>query len=210
MLGGVLAEIFHQPQAGFVIVGMAAVFAGAARVPIATLLMVTEMTGGYKLLVPAALAITVSYLTQGRFARSLKYISLYEGQVDSRPDSPAHYAEHLETAIRLLALHKVTVPETISHIKLSTLFDAGIPIDLPKNRRLLMAKVKEDSHCIGERADVCFPVENEYDIDLVAVFRGTQIPEMLLPTPKTVVQVGDRLLLIAKSDVWEKYENCFD
>ena len=37
----------------------ATVFGGAARVPIASLLMVTEMTGGYRLLVPAALSITV-------------------------------------------------------------------------------------------------------------------------------------------------------
>ncbi len=34
---------------------MAAFFGGTARVPIATLLMATEMTGGYTLLVPAAL-----------------------------------------------------------------------------------------------------------------------------------------------------------
>jgi len=36
MLGGAFAAIFHHPPAGLVIVGMAAVFAGAARVPIAT------------------------------------------------------------------------------------------------------------------------------------------------------------------------------
>ena len=57
MLGGALAKVFHQPDAAFVIVGMAAVFGSAARVPIATLLLVTEMTGGYQLIVPAALAI---------------------------------------------------------------------------------------------------------------------------------------------------------
>ena len=43
MLGGFIAEVFHQPPAAFAVVGMAAVFGGAARVPIATLLMVTEM-----------------------------------------------------------------------------------------------------------------------------------------------------------------------
>jgi Voltage gated chloride channel len=35
MLGGAFAGIFHQPPAAWVIVGMAAVFGGAARVPIA-------------------------------------------------------------------------------------------------------------------------------------------------------------------------------
>ncbi len=47
MLGGSLAQLFHQSPAAFVVVGMAAVFGGAAHVPIAILLMVTEMTGGY-------------------------------------------------------------------------------------------------------------------------------------------------------------------
>jgi len=54
-------------------VGMAAVFAGAAHVPIASLMMVTEMTGGYTLLVPAALAVMVSYLVQRRLAHGVKW-----------------------------------------------------------------------------------------------------------------------------------------
>ena len=60
MLGGTLAAMVHLPAAPFVIVGMAAVFAGAAHVPIATMMMVIEMTGSYTLLVPAALAVVVS------------------------------------------------------------------------------------------------------------------------------------------------------
>ena len=66
MLGGVFAAIAHVPPAGLVIVGMAAVFAGAARVPIATLLMVVEMTGGYQLLVPAGLAVMLSFVIQSQ------------------------------------------------------------------------------------------------------------------------------------------------
>lgn len=56
MVGGAMAKFFGLPPAAYVVVGMAAVFGGAGRVPIATILMVTEMTGGYQLLVPAALA----------------------------------------------------------------------------------------------------------------------------------------------------------
>ena len=33
MLGGVLASAFNQPPTAFVLVGMAAVFSGAARIP---------------------------------------------------------------------------------------------------------------------------------------------------------------------------------
>lgn len=102
MLGGACAAIFHQPAAPFVIVGMAAVFAGAAHVPIATMMMVTEMTGGYTLLVPATLAVVISYLVQMRLSARLSYRSVYEAQVMSRGDSPAHHEQHLEIARRIL------------------------------------------------------------------------------------------------------------
>ncbi|HKW49046.1 MAG TPA: chloride channel protein, partial [Gemmatimonadaceae bacterium] len=94
MLGGACAALGNQPAAPFVVVGMAAVFAGAAHVPIATMMMVTEMTGGYTLLVPAALAVLLSYLVQTRLSAHVKYASVYEAQVTSRADSPAHHAQH--------------------------------------------------------------------------------------------------------------------
>lgn len=199
MLGGALAKIFHQPDAAFVIVGMAAVFAGAARVPIATLLMVTEMTGGYQLLVPAALAITVGYMVQKEFSVRLKYPTLYEGQVEGRPDSPAHQVEHLETAIQLLAKRQVSIPETISHVDLSTLLDTGIPIDLPGNRRLMIEPIEPDSVYVGKQARECCPAELKEEVDLVGVFRDKQ---MIFPREKTRFKAGDRLLLIANSETW--------
>ena len=102
MLGSFLSPIFHQPPAAFAVVGMAAVFGAAARVPIATLLMVTEMTGGYQMLVPAALAVILSSLVQALLSSSLKYKSLYEAQVPSRPYSPSHYVEQVRIALKLL------------------------------------------------------------------------------------------------------------
>ena len=198
MLGGVIAKLFHQTDAAFVIVGMAAIFAGAARVPIATLLMVTEMTGGYQLLVPAALAITVSYVVQKEFSVRFKYPTLYEGQVEGRPDSPAHQVEHLETAIHLLAKRQVTIPETISHVNLRTLLETGIPIDLPGNRRLVIILVQKDSNFVGKRTRECCPEENEEKLELVVAFRENKL---IFPHEETQLKVGDRLLLIASNDV---------
>jgi CIC family chloride channel protein len=206
MLGGTLAKIFHQPDAAFVIVGMAAVFAGAARVPIATMLMVTEMTGGYQLLVPAALAITVAYVAQRQFSVRLKYPSLYEGQVEGRPDSPAHQVEQIETAIRLLARRKFNLPENISHFDLKTLLETGIPIDLPENRRLLVGVIKKGSDCIGKKAQACFPPEKDNEVDLVAVFRGVKI---LFPDPQLRIRADDRLMLIVAPETWEEQKRHF-
>ncbi|MFQ5712352.1 MAG: chloride channel protein, partial [Candidatus Geothermarchaeales archaeon] len=93
MIGGVLGNIFKsifpslisEPSA-FVLVGMAAFFAGAAKVPIAAMIMVSEMTGDYNLLVPLMLACSISYVLTGKW-------TIYEGQVLTRVDSPAHREE---------------------------------------------------------------------------------------------------------------------
>lgn len=128
MLGGFLSPMFHQPPAAFVVVGMAAVFGGAARVPIATLLMVTEMTGGYHLLIPAALAVMLSSWVQNLLSASLKYQSLYEAQVPSRPYSPSHYIEQLRIALDLLKTHAVSTGAKGRGLELISLLTSGVPV----------------------------------------------------------------------------------
>lgn len=66
---------------------MAAFFAGAAKVPIASMIMVSEMTGDYYLLVPLMLTCAISYILTGN-----KW-TIYESQVLTRADSPAHRGE---------------------------------------------------------------------------------------------------------------------
>jgi len=162
------------------------------------------MTGGYQLLVPAALAITVGYVVQKEFSVRFKYPTLYEGQVEGRPDSPAHQVEHLETAIQLLAKRQVNVPETISHVDLRTLLETGIPIDLPGDRRLLIETIEADSAVVGKRAYECFPIEHREEVDLVVVFRKKKL---VFPHEGTRFQVGDRLLLIISYKALQNYQN---
>ena len=93
MLGGAFGQTAHllfpdiitQPTA-FVLVGMGAFFAGVAKVPISSLIMVSEMTGSYGLLVPLMLSSSIAYL----FTRKW---NLYEKQVSGRIDSPAHLGD---------------------------------------------------------------------------------------------------------------------
>ncbi|MGH9743952.1 MAG: chloride channel protein [Candidatus Acidiferrum sp.] len=150
MLGGVLAGVVHHPPAGFVIVGMAAVFAGAARVPIATLLMVVEMTGGYKLLVPAGLAVMLSFLIQVNLSSFFKYGSLYEAQVAGRADSPAHRAEHVETPLRLLDKGNISLPPQITHLHLATVLQSGLALDLPDGSQLAVGALQPNSPWVGK------------------------------------------------------------
>jgi chloride channel protein, CIC family len=194
MLGGLLAGLSHQPAAPFVIVGMAAVFAGAAHVPIASLMMVTEMTGGYTLLVPAALAVMVSYLVQRRLAPRGLYQGLYEAQVTTRADSPAHHAEHLKIALRLLKERRVLDPDGVGQVDLLSLLRSGIPIELPDGKRLFIGVLRPDSPWCGRPAGADGSLEGE--TRLFTIIRGEH---MRAPGPQTTLEAGDRLLLLTTS-----------
>jgi chloride channel protein, CIC family len=89
-LGGAVGLIAHRLMPGvvtqpgaFVAVGMAGFFSAAANTPISTLVMVSEMTGNYQLLLPALWVCALAYLMGRRW-------SLYRNQIASRMDSPAH------------------------------------------------------------------------------------------------------------------------
>ncbi len=89
--------------APFVIVGMMATFAGAGRVPIAVILMVSEMTGTLTLMIPSMVAVIIAYYIVGP-----KY-SIYKNQVRDRAESPAHRGEY-----NVHNLEKVSVKEIMN------------------------------------------------------------------------------------------------
>jgi len=89
--------ITPSSPSAFVIVGMMALFGGIAKVPLAMILMVTEMTMDYTLLIPSMLTCSIAYFVTGD-----SYI--FESQVNVRAESPAH--EH-EYSVMLLKALKV-------------------------------------------------------------------------------------------------------
>ncbi len=89
-MGGVVGKLFHQIIPGvvaepgaFVVVGMAGFFTAVSNTPISTIIFVSEMTNSYHLLLPSLLVCSVCYLTGKRW-------TIYERQVKSKVDSPAH------------------------------------------------------------------------------------------------------------------------
>ncbi len=77
----------------FALVGMAGFLAGVAKTPLSALIMVSEMTMGYGLLVPLMLATATAYVL------TPKKLSLYRSQVGQRTDSPAHAGEYVNAAL---------------------------------------------------------------------------------------------------------------
>ncbi|MEW4526780.1 chloride channel protein [Maioricimonas sp. JC845] len=87
LMHGIWPELVPNPEA-FGIVGMAGFFAGSAHAPFSTIIMVSEMTGGYELLLPTMWVSTLCFIICRRWR-------LYRKQVPSRLESPAHRGDFM-------------------------------------------------------------------------------------------------------------------
>lgn len=97
--GGALGIVLHQlwpawvPQpASFVIVGMAGFFAAAAKTPVSTLIIVSEMTGDYTLILPTLWVCVIAFLLSDER-------SIYQSQITSRSLSPAHQGDYVREVL---------------------------------------------------------------------------------------------------------------
>jgi CIC family chloride channel protein len=206
MLGALGAQLFHQSPAAFAVIGMAAVFGSAARIPIATLLMVTEMTGGYSLLVPAALAVMLAFLVQRRITSRLKYTSLYEAQVPRPSDSPAHRMEHLKTALKMLQERREIDTEKIGHLNLMRLLEAAIPVDVSEGKQLMIGTLSPRSPFVGVPLKDTPFTNKEVDAELVAIFREEHL---ILPHPKSLLEAEDQLLILGPPQYRKEFDRHF-
>lgn len=77
----------------FALVGMGTFYGGLAHVPIASLVLICELAGSYDLLVPLMLAEGIAFV-------ALRHRSLYESQVPTKRDSPAHRHELVLDVLR--------------------------------------------------------------------------------------------------------------
>jgi len=146
MTGGVLWSLLHSYTAitpstssAFVVVGMMALFGGIAKVPLAVILMVSEMTMDYTLLIPSMLACSIAYFVTGE-----NYI--YEKQVNVRAESPAHQHEY---SIMLLKGLKVKEAMTSSVPIISSQSTVGGVANLLKMYEVHAVPVVDEGKLVG-------------------------------------------------------------
>jgi len=103
-MGGAVGKIFHlfipsivTHPGSFVIVGMAGFFAAASNTPISTIIFISEMTNSYHLLLPSLLVCSICYLL-------CKKWTIFENQLKSRIDSPAHAGEVMMDVLQTLKI----------------------------------------------------------------------------------------------------------
>jgi chloride channel protein, CIC family len=109
MLGGAcgrfLAYCLPEVQidtAAFVLVGMGGFFAGVSKTPLTSIVMVSEMTGSYSLLVPLMLACGLNMAISRRW-------TIYEEQVPTPIDSPAHQGDFVVDVLEQLTVRGVGI-----------------------------------------------------------------------------------------------------
>jgi len=117
-----MPNVVTEPGA-FVIVGMAGFFTSVSSTPVSTIIMVSEMTNSYHLLLPSLLVCFLCHLFSQRF-------SIYVEQVPNKYESPAHAGDFfldilqaskvrdLAETLRVVAV----VPEDMSFKQFKELF----------------------------------------------------------------------------------------
>jgi CIC family chloride channel protein len=163
--GGALGTAFHHfwPElvphpSAFAVVGMAGFFAAAAKTPFSTLIIVSEMTGGYHLLLPALWVCTLSFMLSDRQ-------SIYSQQVEGRSSSPAHQGSFMRQA-----LAGVTVGQFLSR-RDGRVLRSGDPL-------------AEVLRAFDEAPSGVLPVVDAHErlsgiIDLEEVYLAAQSPDLL-------------------------------
>ncbi len=135
MMENLLPNVISNPTA-FVLVGMGAFFAGAAKVPISSMIMVSEMTGGYHLLVPMMLSSSTAYVANA-------HVSIYEKQVTRMADSPANLGDFTIDVLDKLNVEQAYKPANT----------------VPRVREDMT--LMEFQQLVSEREENYFPVVNE-------------------------------------------------
>jgi chloride channel protein, CIC family len=146
MVGGATWSLLHNftslvpaEPAVFVVLGMMTLFGGIAKAPLAIMIMVSEMTGNYSLLIPSMVSVVIAYFLTGS-----SYI--YEKQVNTRADSPAHRAEYSVPLLDKIQIADAMVTNPITVSPETHLSDLA---DLMKSRGIDAAPVLDSGRLEG-------------------------------------------------------------
>lgn len=206
MLGASFAALlglFHLDinSSALAVVGMAALFAGAARIPIASLVMVVEMTGGYGLIMPTMIAVALAFVVQFTLTRRSRYPTLYEAQVSTPADSPVYRDLFYETAADLLRRQQVRLDRDILNSELQYALDRGEGIALRRRKEQLYSlNLAAGTPVAGK--EVRSLGLAEMGVLIVGLIRGES---EIVPHGGTKLQVGDALLVAAAGDSIEQF-----
>jgi CIC family chloride channel protein len=227
-LGGAVGQLMtllfpgmHLNPGAFAMVGMAGFFSAAANTPISTIIMVSEMTGNYHLLVPSMWVCFLSYIMCQRKG-------IYEHQVANRFETPVHLGEMMEAVLKRIKVSTVlafrsnnellSVDETASLKTLSELFSHSHHTSFPvvdANNRLVGMIVGRELRAVAGRgeldpliiaSDLAHPpvtVTSKQDLfDAIRLMAQQQLDELIVVDPHDEQRA---LAMLSRNDIINAY-----
>jgi CIC family chloride channel protein len=179
MLGGAFGTLVHNwfpsvtaSSGAYALVGMAAVFAGASRAPITAVIILFEMTGDYRIILPLMAAVVISTYISERFSRESIYtLKLLRRGIDLRGKTE-------QDLMNLILVSEAMTPDVET-----------IPYDLPVHN--LIKKFSESDHHgfpvtdgVGNLIGIVTPK------DVEAAIRNEEVARMIHDT-EFLIRVGD-------------------
>ncbi len=112
-IGGAVGLFFHElmpsvvpSSSPFIIVGMAGFLAGSSNIPITAVIVVSEITSSYHLLLPSMMVCSLSYFLSRKW-------NLYRAQVKSKIDSPVHKGDFLNDILEGIKVSEIFNPSKV-------------------------------------------------------------------------------------------------
>ena len=147
--GGALGVTLHNlwpalvpNPASYVVVGMAGFFAAAAKTPFSTLVIVSEMTGGYQLLLPALWVCALAFMLSDEK-------SIYSSQMESRSRSPAHQGSYVREILAEVRVEQfLPAAQPVPMLQPSDLFSTVID-RLGSSGHSVLPVVDENNRLLG-------------------------------------------------------------
>ena len=145
LLGAFIGTAFHLlglftwiDVSSVIIVSMVSFFGATAKTPISSIIMGSELTGGYALLAPMMLATFVAYIMSGQHS------SIFRNQVLNRSDSPAHRTEYQRVILSDLYVKDI-MKNPVNKLSKNLSIEEALLILNRNNSRMIMVVNESDN-----------------------------------------------------------------
>ncbi|MGI0023178.1 MAG: chloride channel protein [Nitrososphaeraceae archaeon] len=144
LVGAFIGTAFHLmglftwiDVSSVIIVAMVSFFGATAKTPISSIIMGSELTGGYALLAPMMLATFIAYIMSGQ------HNSIFRSQVLNRSDSPAHRMEYQRPILSDLYVRDV-IKDAINKLSKDASIEESLQIMNRNNSKMILVVNDED------------------------------------------------------------------
>ncbi len=181
--------------ASFVVIGMAGFFAAAAKTPFSTLVMVSELTGSYSLLLPTLWVCALAVLFSDEQ-------SIYISQVESPSRSPAHQTDFIRVMLSGLTVEQfVNQDRKVPLVRPEEQLD-GVFQQFASNAHTVLPVVDADENLLGvislEEAYLAVQFLNLRPVALAADLMRNDVLRLNLNDP-----IDHAMALFAENDLLE-------